>query len=692
MLGFPGDGTGVSGYYSSTVTSSNVVEVDDFLLRLNLSPYNTRLFRRVGNKFTLALFSAMPRVGCTYRHSEQCVVEVTFEDVAPGALRALCTCLQLARGYASDHLEGTMVDSYLKHFLCGDVEDHISAQRQWMKSKPHAVETNLGFIESYRDAAGTRGEFEGFVLLSSPRKALLYNAVNNHYQYMASLMPWPKVMTPPKPAEFAPAFRALDVLSFAGSSVLSGANIPNYASIRDTIGYKDLWFSNVRCLVDTTCLTLEMRLIYAELGQSVYEVLEALKQAMGPATSYLLRVKWPEPQTNSLTLPSSTSSSPPSTSDNADDPSSDNSSDSSDDDSDLERSRDNIDQSPSRSSRPPPVATSSDTPIALNFDPTATHPTTGLPLIWYGYAEHESFHSKFGDASAAYEEVRSLLVALRLLMDPAVLNFSGYTSSQHPVVAQAAFAWVVCRAIEGLLDYSDGHWLSAWSQASFVVASLLHEHGLLKIELGVGEAGFTVHFSSGQVLVSEGLRPISVTLYQLHMHRVLGEGQEGTAIFSALSTLTPIFADVRSILLARRRQPRLIVQPHTYIDPVDSTVRLVTYDASVAGVIDSFMARYVKSPPTEALVMGFRSRRRITPHPLLKADIVVSPKPTQPSHSFASEPPISSHGTSNSIVPNPSSNTLSISSSSSSSLGTTLAITPLKPIAGAPVISADVPR
>ena len=62
---------------------------------------------------------------------------------------AMCFCNTLCR--------------YSEHFRQGDIPLHKASQVAWVKDVGPAVECNLGFIESYRDPVGVRGEWEGFV-------------------------------------------------------------------------------------------------------------------------------------------------------------------------------------------------------------------------------------------------------------------------------------------------------------------------------------------------------------------------------------------------------------------------------------------------------------------------------------------------------------------------------------------------
>ncbi|KRX08351.1 hypothetical protein PPERSA_03345 [Pseudocohnilembus persalinus] len=236
------DNNGVSGYYSSNITKAEAELVTKYLESIDISPLNTRVIKTEDNKYEVLVASAQKLPDLGPKEFQGIEVTVVYGDFSP-FMKNMYIYLAQALPYVANDNQKQMILNYLQHFQTGSIETHKEASKFWIQDKSPAVETYIGFIESYLDPLKVRAEFEGFVSIVNKKESEKLNLLVEKAESLISNLPWPKDFEVENFTK--PDFTSLEVLSFACSGTPVGINIPNYDDIRMNHGFKNVNLGNV---------------------------------------------------------------------------------------------------------------------------------------------------------------------------------------------------------------------------------------------------------------------------------------------------------------------------------------------------------------------------------------------------------------------------------------------------------------
>jgi dipeptidyl-peptidase-3 len=174
-LGFPDEGH-LTTYYpdSPEITKDEVGAVSKWMEDKGLLPENTRLRKTKAGVFELLIASATTSVpdkgGDIGKDTEYVIsegplagktVKLVYGDYAK-EMDAIARFIKKAADNAENETQQKMHLAYNESFDAGSLLAFKDSQRHWIRDQGPMVECNIGFIETYRDPAGVRGEWEGF--------------------------------------------------------------------------------------------------------------------------------------------------------------------------------------------------------------------------------------------------------------------------------------------------------------------------------------------------------------------------------------------------------------------------------------------------------------------------------------------------------------------------------------------------
>lgn len=176
-LGYP-EGGHMTTYYpdSSTITENEINAIGDHMESVGLPLENTRLRKTSSGDFELLIASGVTSPPARDRDLGEVdnweldgnlkgkKLRLVFGDHKE-EMAKIAHSIKQASLHAANDTQKKMLNSYALSFGAGSIEAFKESQRIWVNDQKPALETNIGFVETYRDPHGVRGEWEGFIAL-----------------------------------------------------------------------------------------------------------------------------------------------------------------------------------------------------------------------------------------------------------------------------------------------------------------------------------------------------------------------------------------------------------------------------------------------------------------------------------------------------------------------------------------------
>ena len=546
-FGYP-DAGHISAYYpdSPDITKEEITLISDYLSEeKGLLPENTRLRKTPEGDFEVLIASEIEFPAAKDRDISEHKWTLTgkFEGKTltlvygdhTREMGKIANELEKALKYAANDTEKKMHEQYIQSFRTGSLKAYKNSQRYWIRDKKPMIETDIGFVETYRDPHGIRGEWESFVAMVNQERTRAFGKLVEAAPKYIPKLPW---STDFEKDEFlSPDFTSLEVLSFVGSGIPAGINIPNYDDIRQNEGFKNVSLGNVLGAKDPNEVApsfirntdLE---IFKRCRDDAFEVQVGLHELLGHGCGKLLQET---------------------------------------------------------------------SPGQYNFDVNdpPINPITKAPVTSW-YKPGQTWGSVFGSLASTYEECRAESVAMALSCDFEILGIFGFGDGKEDINGTAGdvlFAAYLQMARAGVCalefwDPKSRKWGQIHMQARFAILQTFLSAGSKFCELTYANedlSDLSIKLDRQRIL-SHGRPAVESLLQKLHIYKATADLEAGQRMYDDLTHVDEWFAEKVRPEALRKKQPRKVyVQASTFLE--NEEVKLKEYDATPEGMIQSFAER-----------------------------------------------------------------------------------------------------
>lgn len=539
-------------YYpeSPGITKEEIQIVSDVLESNKLLVENTRLKKLSSGDFELLIASGIknpptserdlgdvdeiPLTGKLEGKSLKLVFGDHLNDMAAAALEA-----KKAEKVASNDNQKRMLEDYAKSFGAGSMNACVDSQRWWIKDKKPMVETNLGFVETYRDPHGVRGEWEGFVAMVNLERTRAFGKLVDSAESMIPKLPWGIDFE--KDKFLSPDFTSLEVLTFAGSGIPAGINIPNFDVVRQNEGFKNVSLGNVLSAKapkePIPFIRMEDDELYRKYRDPAFEVQVGIHELLGHGTGKLLQ------ETSAGVY--------------------------------------NFDVNN------PPVSPIDNKPVSTWYKPGQT------------------WGSVFGSIASSYEECRAECVAMALSCDFEILKIFGFGDGKEDIDNEAGDVLYVsylsmARAGIAAVEYWDPKsrkWGQAHMQARFSILRTFLDAGDNFVELKATKddlSDLEIHLDRSKI-PTVGRKAVESYLQKLHVYKSTADFENGKKMYDSITDVDSDYwgKKIRDVVLKKKTPRKVFVQANTVLDEATGDVKLVEYEPTAEDMIRSFVERKI---------------------------------------------------------------------------------------------------